>query len=93
VLEEDAEYEKRRIDPYSNFDPILYIKFREQPILKSAIEFARDGKIGAVSSLLSRYPGELNQVIDFVLHHVKLKTLWGHRRNFKTQKRLSAGPK
>jgi len=68
VLEEDAEYEKRRIDPYSNFDPILYIKFREQPILKSAIEFAREGKIGAVSSLLSRYPGELNQVIDFDLH-------------------------
>ena len=62
MLEEDAEYEKRRIDPYSSFDPNLYVKFREQPILKSAIEFAREGKIGAVSSLLSRYPAELNQV-------------------------------
>ena len=44
MLEEDAEYEKRRIDPYSSFDPNLYVKFREQPILKSAIEFAREGK-------------------------------------------------
>ena len=62
VLEEDAEHEKRRVDPFEAFDPILYVKFRQQPILKSAIEFARAGRIGAVSSLLSKYPAELNRV-------------------------------
>ena len=62
VLEEDAEHEKRRVDAFEAFDPILYVKFRQQPILKSAIEFARAGRIGAVSSLLSKYPAELNRV-------------------------------
>ena len=62
MLEEDADHEKRRIDVYSIFDPKMYIKFRDQTILRSAIEFAREGRIGAVSSLLARYPAELNKV-------------------------------
>ena len=62
MLEEDAEYEKRRVDVFESFEPDLYVKFRQQPILKSAIEFAREGKIGAVSSLLHKYPAELNRV-------------------------------
>ena len=62
VLEEDAEHEKRRVDVFEIFEPRSYVKFRHQPLLKSAIEFARDGKIGAVSSLLHKYPAELNRV-------------------------------
>ena len=62
VLEEDAEHEKRRVDVIEIFEPRSYVKFRHQPLLKSAIEFARDGKIGAVSSLLHKYPAELNRV-------------------------------
>ena len=62
VLEEDAEHEKRRVDVFEIFEPRSYVKFRQQPLLKSAIEFARDGKIGAVSSLLHKYPAELNRV-------------------------------
>jgi hypothetical protein len=42
VLEEDADFEKRRADVSELFEPNLYVKFREQPILKSAVEFARD---------------------------------------------------
>ena len=68
VLEEDAEYSKRRVDVYSCFEPKLYIKFREQTILKSAIEFAREGRIGAVSSLIARYPAEMNPVRSFGLN-------------------------
>ena len=62
VLEEDAEHEKRRVDVFEIFEPRSYVKFRHQPLLKSAIEFARDGKIGAVSSLMHKYPAELNRV-------------------------------
>jgi hypothetical protein len=71
-MEEDAEFEKRRVDVYETFDPNLYVKFRQQPILKSAIESARAGKIGAVSSLLAKYPTELNRVRSIFGRMLKL---------------------
>jgi hypothetical protein len=41
------------------FDKAFYMSYREQPILKSAIDFARSGQIRAVSTVLERYGPEL----------------------------------
>ena len=35
------------------------MKYRDQPILKSAIDFARSGQVRAVSTVLERYGSEL----------------------------------
>ena len=42
-----------------HFDREFYMRYRDQPILKSAIDFARSGKILAVSTILERYGLEL----------------------------------
>lgn len=63
ILEEDADFEKRRFaDASDEFDPKLYVKFRDQTIIQSAVEFARKGRIGALASLFNRYPAELSKV-------------------------------
>ena len=42
-----------------NFDVKFYMKFRDQALIEAAVEFAHDGKGRAVSTLLERYPKEL----------------------------------
>ena len=42
-----------------DFDRKFYIRYRDQPILKSAIEFARSGQVSAVATVLERYGSEL----------------------------------
>ena len=43
----------------SDFSRDFYMKYRDQPILKSAIDFARSGQVRAVSTVLERYGSEL----------------------------------
>ena len=47
------------LDYEDNFDVKFYMKFRDQPLIEAAVEFAHDGKGRAVSTLLERYPKEL----------------------------------
>ena len=42
-----------------NFDVKFYMKFRDQALIEAAVEFAHDSKGRAVSTLLERYPKEL----------------------------------
>lgn len=70
MLEEESFHNKSRDTP--RFDPILYVKFRDQPILKSAIEFARQGKIGSVSSLLDNYPDQVVSISYLTLISLSL---------------------
>ena len=42
-----------------DFDRNFYMRYREQPILKSAIEFARSGQIKAVATILESYGSDL----------------------------------
>ena len=43
----------------TDFSQDFYMKYRDQPILKSAIDFARSGQVRAVSTVLERYGSEL----------------------------------
>jgi hypothetical protein len=65
MLEEEAFFNKSRETP--RFDQLMYVKFRDQPILKSAIEFARQGKIGSVSSLLDTYPEQVEHLYQLLV--------------------------
>ena len=51
----------QRYDPEFYFSTAFYVKFRDQPILKAAVEFAHEGKTRAVATLLERYPNELEE--------------------------------
>ena len=51
----------QRYDSEFYFSTAFYIKFRDQPILKAAVEFAHEGKTRAVATLLERYPNELEE--------------------------------
>ena len=42
-------------DPDFYFSTASYVKFRDQPLLKAAIEFAHEGKTRAVATLLERF--------------------------------------
>ena len=43
------------------FEKEFYIKFRDQPILEAAVQFAHEGKSRAVATLLERYSQELEE--------------------------------
>jgi len=58
LLEEEETFCRKNCER-QQFEPRFYIKFRSQPILKSAIEFARQGKIASVSSLIENYPSQV----------------------------------
>ena len=48
-------------DPRVDFDRSFYLRYRDQPVLKSAIEFARGGQCQAVATMLQKYPKELSR--------------------------------
>ena len=52
------------------FDREFYMRYRDQPILKSAIDFARSGQIRAVSTILERYQSELRSYYLLVLSNL-----------------------
>ena len=57
----DIVFSCQRNDPDFYFSTAFYVKFRDQPILKAAVEFAHEGKTCAVATLLERYPNELEE--------------------------------